>query len=129
MAQRYNVRPVIGTSIATGETVRLVGGAQIIAAGFEIACVFRCCAGGRKSHGGFTWCYDGERIRKPHVYRGTHTAKPRRVIGHQIGTDRRIELLGKDAMRRAGFEPSCISRVACGRQANHKGWVFHYENE
>lgn len=126
MSQRYNVRPVIGTSIATGEEVRLVGGSQILAAGFEISCVFRCCAGQQKKHAGFTWRYESERIRKPHDRHGLHTAKPKRVVGREIGTNRTVELLGKDSMRQAGFEPSCISRVATGKSASHKGWVFEY---
>lgn len=123
---RYNTRPVIGTSIATGQEIRLVGGTAIDAAGFEIACVFRCCAGKQKYHAGYTWRYECERIRKPsHVPRRPQNI-PKKVFGRETGTKRTITLIGKEEIRAAGFEPSCISRVACGKQTHHKGWVFEY---
>lgn len=50
-------KPVVGVSIATGDTVVLCGGLEIEAAGFDPGHVNRCCKGKRKKHGGFTWRY------------------------------------------------------------------------
>ena len=53
-----NGRPVIGTNIATGETVRFVCLNDCKNAGFQPSCVCNCCQGTRKSHKGYTWRYE-----------------------------------------------------------------------
>ncbi len=51
-------KSVIGTNIATGETIRFVCLNDCRSAGFQPSCVCNCCKGKTKTHKGYTWRYE-----------------------------------------------------------------------
>lgn len=52
-----NGRAVVGTNIATGETIQFACLNDCKEAGFQPSCVCQCCQGKGKSHKGFSWRY------------------------------------------------------------------------
>lgn len=53
-----NARAVIGINVETGQMIRLVGGSEIVRAGFNQSCVVKAIAGTFSQHRGYTWEYE-----------------------------------------------------------------------
>lgn len=121
-------RPVIGTSIGTGDKIHLAGRADIENAGFQQASIWRCLTGKKKQHGGFTWAYaDG----KPPTVAGPRkrNCNARAVIGTHLTTGEVIRLVGGREITLAGFNQSAVSRVTKGEYSHHHGYSWEYEDE
>lgn len=55
-----NARIVVGVNLVTGETIRLAGGKEIEAAGFNQPQVSRVARGDGHSHKGYSWRYEDD---------------------------------------------------------------------
>lgn len=53
-------KPVIGTEISTGRTIKLKALNDSRNYGFQPSCVCNCCKGIRQTHKGYRWKYDNE---------------------------------------------------------------------
>lgn len=63
-ARRRNAehrRPVVGTHLKTGATLRFESAHAVIAAGFSQSAVHGCLTGKCKKHKGYSWTYDARR--------------------------------------------------------------------
>lgn len=56
-SKEKDAKSVIGTNIATGETLRFIRLNDCKSAGFQPSCVCNCCQGKSQSHKGYTWRY------------------------------------------------------------------------
>lgn len=122
------IRPVIGTSLRTGDTIRLCGGTEIEAAGFNQGSVWRCCNGCTSQHGGYSWRYEdgGTSNRNPNYTRTRALGRP--VIGICIETGEKRRIVGGKAMVEAGFHPPGIWKACNGWIKHHRGWQWEYED-
>lgn len=126
--RRRSVRPVIGTSIATGEKVRLCGGTEIADAGFNQAAIWRSLCGMVHQHAGFTWEYeDGKPVNRRERYRIAED--DRLLIGTHKETGEVIQVRGEKQCSDMGFKFSHIRAVIAGRRLSHAGYVWRYANE
>lgn len=59
-SQKESLKPVVGTNIETGETIRFSGVNKVKERGFVPSCVSLCCRGmrGVKQHKGYRWSYE-----------------------------------------------------------------------
>lgn len=121
-------RAVIGTSLATGDRIRLVGSTAIADAGFVQSSVWRCIKGERHQHGGFTWAYeDGEGVISREKRKQARDSCW--MIGVNIETGESIRLMGEEMFTRMGFNFRNARRCAGGELMQTGGYIWRYESE
>lgn len=115
---------VIGTPLAGGGDIQLIGSAGMRAAGFEPSNVSACCKGRIKSHRGYRW-----RVASPQEIGTEGFAEPKPVkrtlmvfVGSPIAGGAEVVIVGSSALKAAGFDQPAVSAVVKGRLKSHKGY-------
>lgn len=115
---------VIGTPLAGGDDIQLIGSAGMRAAGFDPPNVTACCKGRIKSHRGYRWRYASpEEIGAD----GFGEPKPRKreamgYVGTPVAGGLDVLIIGAAALAAAGFEQPSVSAAMKGRIKSHRGY-------
>lgn len=107
---------VIGTNLKTGEEITH----QIskLPAGFNRPNIFSCCNGGRQSHKGYSWRWEGE----PSKSKAKASRKVVRV--DKMGAEQVYDSCAATAAD--GFLPAKVGACCMGRRKSHGGYTWAY---
>lgn len=118
-------RPIIATSIRTGEEFTFRGASALADAGFSQASVWRCLTGKFKQHAGFSFRYeDGLPVQPRPKYQKRADIKSLPVIGTCRATGEKITLHGVNEIKAAGFDPAGVCKAVSGRIKSHRGFSW-----
>lgn len=130
-------RPVIGTSIATGEEIQFPYVARVKNSGFTRTGVIKCLSGEMRQHKGYRWRYsDGlphikmsDDLREKLKVGARKNGGSRTIIGVHLETCEEVRYSYiRAAAKDLNLDPSYISLALSGRMRSAGNFVWRYED-
>jgi len=132
-----NDKPLIGTELSSGKTVRFKSGSDAARKlGLNADMPTAVARGERKSAAGWWFRFEGEDRQPPKIWgealrvEAVRAIQAKRVIALNLDTGEELPFETLNAAAAAlGIEQSQVSAVASGRNLSARGWWFRFEGE